>query len=213
MKTVNAQSWERYCDHEFTRGLADGTLPLAAFQKYLVQDFLFLIDFARAYALSIYKSHSLEEMRKGLEGVKAILDVEINLHLRLCERWGLTEKDIENAPHELATLSYTQYVLETGNRGDLLDLKIALAPCVIGYGEIAANLAKVPGALDNSNPYAEWIKEYSSPEYQEHMHGAIAELEGLAQRYLTDNRRERAHKIFKTATDLEANFWQMGLEG
>lgn len=40
-------------------------------------------------------------------------------------------------PEARATLAYTRYVLDTGNRGDLLDLHVALAPCLVGYGEIA----------------------------------------------------------------------------
>jgi thiaminase/transcriptional activator TenA len=34
--------------------LADGSLAEAAFRHYLVQDYLFLTEFARAYALSVY---------------------------------------------------------------------------------------------------------------------------------------------------------------
>ncbi len=38
-------------------------------------------------------------------------------------------KSLPAAPEMLA---YTRYVLDTGMRGDLLALQVALAPCVIG---------------------------------------------------------------------------------
>ena len=45
--------------------MADGWLSEGAFRHYLVQDYLFLIEFARAYALSVYKSPKLADMREG----------------------------------------------------------------------------------------------------------------------------------------------------
>jgi len=52
-------------------------------------------------------------------------------------------------------------------RGDLLALKVALAPCVIGYAEIATRLAARPNALAAANPYNVWIAEYAGVPYQE----------------------------------------------
>ena len=52
LKTAASAEWRAYTEHSFTEGLADGSLPEAAFRHYLVQDYLFLIEFARAYALS-----------------------------------------------------------------------------------------------------------------------------------------------------------------
>jgi thiaminase (transcriptional activator TenA) len=50
-------------------------------------------------------------------------------------------------------------------RGDLLALKVALAPCVIGYAEIATRLASQPGAHVATNPYRAWIAEYAGAPY------------------------------------------------
>ncbi|NLB12798.1 MAG: thiaminase II, partial [Gammaproteobacteria bacterium] len=63
LKTAAADDWNAYIDHAFVRGLGDGSLPLASFQRYLVQDYLFLIQFARAHALAAYKSRTLADMR------------------------------------------------------------------------------------------------------------------------------------------------------
>src|SRR5690606_13228010 len=89
LKSVAADDWNAYVDHAFVRGLGDGSLPGAAFRNYLVQDYLFLIQFARAHALAAYKSRTLADMRAAREGLAAILD-EMGLHLRVCERWGLS---------------------------------------------------------------------------------------------------------------------------
>jgi thiaminase/transcriptional activator TenA len=82
LKAASPAEWRAYTEHPFTAGMADGTLPEAAFRHYLVQDYLFLIEFARAYALAVYKSPQLADMREAASGLSAILDVEMNLHAR-----------------------------------------------------------------------------------------------------------------------------------
>src|SRR3954464_16047332 len=167
LKSEAFVEWRAYTEHPFTAGLADGTLPKAAFRHYLVQDYLFLIEFARAYALAVYKSPQLSDMREAASGLSAILDVEMNLHVKLCAGWGLSPNDLEHAAPAVEMLAYTRYVLDAGMRGDLLSLKVALAPCVIGYAEIATRLAARPGASATTNPYSVWIKEYAGTPYQE----------------------------------------------
>ena len=210
LKTAAATEWRAYTEHPFTEGLADGSLPEAAFRHYLVQDYLFLIEFARAYALAVYKSPQLADMREAAGGLSAILDVEMNLHVKLCAGWGLSPDDLERAPPASEMLAYTRYVLDAGMRGDLLALKVALAPCVIGYAEIATRLAAQPNALAATNPYHVWIAEYAGGPYQEVAANARAQLDGLAKRYVTPAREAELIAIFREATRLEADFWEMG---
>src|SRR5947209_5083271 len=144
LKTASPAEWRTYTEHPFTNALADGSLSEAAFRHYLVQDYLFLIEFARAYALSVYKSPKLVDMREAAGGLSAILDVEMNMHVKLCAGWGLSAEELEQSAPAVEMLAYTRYVLDAGMRGDLLALKVALAPCVIGYAEIATRLAARP---------------------------------------------------------------------
>lgn len=209
LKAAAASEWRANTEHPFTNGLADGSLPETAFRHYLVQDYLFLIEFARAYALAVYKSPRLADMREAATGLSAILDVEMNLHVKLCAEWGLSPDDLEQAPPAAEMLAYTRYVLDAGMRGDLLALKVALAPCVIGYAEIATRLAARPGADAATNAYRVWIDEYAGAPYQEVAARAQAHMEHLADRYATPAREAELIAIFKEATRLEADFWEM----
>ena len=210
LKSAAAAEWRAYVEHPFTTAMADASLPQPAFRHYLVQDYLFLIEFARAYALAVYKGPQLSDMREAAAGLSAILDVEMNLHVKLCAGWGLSPADLERATPAAETLAYTRYVLDTGMRGDLLALKVALAPCVIGYAEIAVRLAAAAGTGAAANPYQVWIDEYAGAAYQEVAGKARADLDRLAERYLTPARESELVAIFKEATRLEADFWEMG---
>ncbi|WP_415716915.1 thiaminase II [Roseibium sp.] len=210
LKADAAPQWADYTEHEFVRQLGEGTLPLECFKHYLVQDYLFLIQFARAYALGIYKSPTVADMRNSLEGVKAILDVELELHIELCGSWGMPREEIESAPEDTPTMAYTRFVLDAGMAGDLLDLQAALAPCVIGYAEIGARLVREGRAVD-SNPYRRWIEEYSSDAYQVLARDFAAWMDATADHVLTESRYPRVLSLFEKASRLESDFWQMGL--
>lgn len=211
LKADNSAEWEAYTCHEFVRGMGDGSLAKPCFQHYLVQDYLFLIQFARAYALACYKARSLEHMRGALEGLKAILEVEMQLHLKLCADWGLGPEQVETAPEARATLAYTRFVLEAGHTGDLLDLYVALAPCMIGYAEIGKALEKKLKERSQKNPYAVWINEYASDGYQEVAEQTLRLIDQLAGESLTEARYPKLSVLFRQATRLEADFWEMGL--
>ena len=210
LKTSAAAEWRSYTEHPFTTAMADGSLPEPAFRHYLAQDYLFLIEFARAYALAIYKSPNLADMRDAAAGLSAILDVEMDLHVKLCAGWGLSPRDLERTEPAAEMRAYTRYVLDAGMRGDLLALKVALAPCVIGYAEIATRLAAHPHASSQTNPYRDWISEYAGAAYQDVATKARDQLDNLANRYATPARETELIAIFKEATRLEADFWEMG---
>jgi thiaminase/transcriptional activator TenA len=211
LKERSTEDWQRYCEHRFVRDLAAGTLPEASFRHYLKQDYLFLVQFARAWGLAVYKSRDLTEIRQGLDALKAIVDVEIGLHVRYCATWGIDETELAGLPESRATLAYTRYVLDAGMSGDLLDLHVALAPCIIGYGEIAQWILSQPSTRIAGNPYSDWIEMYAGEEYQT---AVASELDWLNQRLsqVDKTRLDRLSIVFRDATRLEADFWQMGLD-
>lgn len=211
LRTAASVEWTSYVDHDFVRQMGAGTLPQSAFRTYLVQDYLFLIQFARAYALAVYKGRTLADMRAAQAGLSAILDVEMDLHVRLCGRWGLAPEQIEAAPEHQATIAYTRFVLDCGVSGDLLDLHVALAPCVIGYAEIGRRLAPNGVAALGDHPYRDWIGEYAGDAYQEVAAQARRHLDDLAARAMTERRFGELVALFAKASRLEADFWQMAL--
>ena len=211
LKAAAGSDWRSYVDHDFVRRMGAGTLPQEAFRYYLVQDYLFLIQFARAYALAIYKGRSLADMRAAKAGLSAILDLEMDLHIRLCGRWGLSPEAIESAPEHQATVAYTRFVLDCGMAGDLLDLHVALAPCIIGYAEIGRDLAPDGVEALAAHPYRDWIGEYAGAGYQQVAADTRSHLDDLAARAMTERRFAELAALFAKASRLEAAFWQMAL--
>ena len=211
LKAACRTEWDAYVEHEFVRQLATGDLPEPCFQHYLQQDYLFLIHFARAYALAIYKADTIEEMQHAKAGLAAILDDELSLHIDYCKGWGIEAKELRSLEEATATMAYTRYVLERGLSGTLLDLHVALSPCVIGYAEVARWILAQDFTVLEGNPYRSWIETYSNPDYIAVADAARSFLDkaGAAQ---TAEGLDRHIRTFSQATRLEIGFWQMGLD-
>ncbi len=203
--------WTRYVRHGFVRQLGAGTLATTAFQHFLKQDYLFLIHFARAYALAAVKSETLDEIREAAAAVTTIVDVEMPLHVAYCRDWGLSEAQMAAEPEAMETVAYTRFVLDRGLTGDRLDLETALAPCVVGYAEAVAILIEDPATQRAGNSYDAWMAAYSGPEYQAAVTAAIARLERLGGQRGAEARYGSLLNTFVAATRLEAAFWDMGL--
>lgn len=204
--------WQDYTRHAFVEGMKDGTLPRAAFLHYLRQDYVFLIHFSRAWALAVVKSETHTEMQAAARTVNGLVSEEMKLHIGICEAEGIPQDQLFSTPERAENLAYTRYVLEAGYSGDLLDLLAALAPCVMGYGEIGTRLA----AEATSETYRDWITTYASDDYQRGCEAVGEFLDSALTRRIgadfgTSPRWNRLCQTFRTATELEINFWQMGL--
>jgi len=196
------------------RRLGDGSLPRAAFLHYLVQDYVFLANFARAWALGVVKAGDLEEMRAAAATVDALVNQEMRLHVTACAAAGIPEKTLLAAEEEIENLAYTRFVLDAGLSGDFLDLLAALAPCMLGYGEIGAWL----GDFSDDKTYADWIDSYAASDYQALCLsvGRLIDRAAGARLGAAPEASPRWADLcgtFRTATRLEAAFWDMGLRG
>lgn len=207
---AGAPDWDAYVRAPFLTALADGSLPRGAFLTYLAQDYLFLIHFARAWSLAVAKAGSLAEMRACSATVHALIETEMRLHVDLCAQAGIAEAALAATLEAPQNLAYTRYVLESGYSGDFLDLLAALAPCVLGYGEIGARLIAEP----HDPAYADWIATYGGADYQALCHDTAALIDGAVAARLGPEaqalpRWRQLQDRFSTATRLEAAFWTL----
>ncbi|KAI9368503.1 DNA polymerase family B-domain-containing protein [Aspergillus egyptiacus] len=205
--------WKNFTEHAFVAGLGSSTLPIERFKEYLVQDYLYLVQFARSNALAAYKAKDMESIAASANIVLHI-QRETALHLDYCASFGLTKEEMEKVPESLggrsACTAYSRYILDVGQSDDWLALQVALAPCLIGYGAIAQRLYAEEQTLREGNPYWKWIENYVAEDYTEAVRLGSELLEKHT-REISPARVEELIKIFIRATELEISFWDMGL--
>ncbi|MZQ81380.1 thiaminase II [Paenibacillus sp. 5J-6] len=199
--------WRSNHTHPFVQEMGKGTLDLEKFRFYMIQDYVYLKDYAKLFALGAVKSDDLAVMGMFASLLNATLNEEMSLHRAYAARFGITEEELEQAKPSPITLAYTHYMLHTAQNGSLAELTAALLPCMWSYSEIGKELSRLPGASEHSD-YGDWIKMYSSEEF-----GGLAQwCIGLLDQ-LTEGKPEselmKLEEIFLNTTRYEYLFWEM----
>jgi thiaminase (transcriptional activator TenA) len=197
---ANADLSSRALDHAFVRGVADGTLPRAIFQGYVVQDAFFLEAFARAYALALARCPDRPGVRDFFDLLAGALD-ELRLHALYAARRGIETDAASPAP---ATLAYTDFLLSTAALSNVGEICAAMTPCMRLYAFLGTTLA-AGGSATDGNPYAEWTRTYAAPEFE----ALAARLEGLLDRYASDCAATAA--VYRRAMTLEVAFFDAAM--
>lgn len=205
-----AKVWGKCLSHPFVTGIGDGTLPVEKFQFFMLQDYLYLFDYARVFALGVVKARTPELMRTFAKNVDGILDGEMNIHRTYMKRLGITEEQVFSVKPALDNLSYTNYMLSVAHAGGVMEIVASILACSWSYAEIGQALAAIPGAAEHPF-YGEWIQSYASEEYAVSNQALIELMDSLAAdateeqiAYLTD--------IFVNCSRYELGFWDMSWE-
>lgn len=199
--------WEACLRHPFVTGIGDGTLDMEKFRYFMLQDYLYLFDYARVFALGVVKARDPELMRVFAANVDAILGGEMKIHRAYMKRLDITEEQVFAVKPALANLSYTNYMLSVAQTGGPMEIVASILACSWSYAEIGQALAAIPGAAEHLF-YGEWIRGYASEEYAATNQTLIELMDSLAAdageeqlAYLTD--------VFVNCSRYELGFWDM----
>lgn len=199
--------WEACLRHPFVTGIGDGTLDMEKFRYFMLQDYLYLFDYARVFALGVVKARDPELMRVFAANVDAILGGEMKIHRAYMKRLDITEEQVFSVKPALANLSYTNYMLSVAQTGGPMEIVASILACSWSYAEIGQALAAIPGAAEHPF-YGEWIRGYASEEYAATNQALIELMDSLAAdageeqlAYLTD--------VFVNCSRYELGFWDM----
>ena len=199
--------WEACHAHPFVRGIGDGTLPVEKFRHFLLQDYLYLFDYARVFAWGVIKARDQELMRVFSANVDAILGGEMKIHRAYMARLGITEAQVFSVKPALSNTSYTHYMLAAAAAGGPAEIVAAILACSWSYAEIGQRLSAIPGAADHPF-YGEWIASYAGADYQKTNRDLVALMDELAQG-CSEDQYHRLEEIFVTCSRYELGFWEM----
>ena len=202
--------WEQCLHHPFVTGIGDGTLDVEKFRHFMLQDYLYLFDYARVFALGVVKARDPELMRTFSQNVDAILNGEMNIHRAYMKRLGITEEQVLAVKPALDNLSYTNYMLSVAHTGGPMEIVASILACSWSYAEIGQALAKIPGAADHPF-YGEWIQGYASADYAAGNQALIELMDTLAEG-ATDAQLAYLTDIFVNCSRYELGFWDMAWE-
>jgi thiaminase (transcriptional activator TenA) len=212
LKAKASKVWEAGYNHPFVQELGKGTLDREKFKFYLLQDYLYLIQYAKVFAIAAVKSDTEELMTNFSTNQYLILVDEMDVHREYMAGFGITREEMLSVKPSLYNSAYTANMLAFGQTGGLAEVLAAVFPCAWTYADYAKRLKEqYPGCLEG-NFYKTWIESYSGAEFADSFEWFYDALDNLVSN-MTDRQREKITDIFISSVEFEYLFWDMAYKG
>lgn len=197
------EMFKSYLNHPFVDGIGAGTLSKDRFKHYLLQDYLYLLEYSKVFAMGIVKSPNEAAMRGFSKYLNEILNSEMGIHIDYLKDFKINPKNISKLYKcDFTTFSYTSYMYSVSCFGSFSHVVVALLACALSYEFIAKELlAKYP---KQESFYSPWIKAYASDEYNQ----INVWLRELCKENLEEKDLASYKEIFKNCCLFEYKFWQ-----
>jgi thiaminase (transcriptional activator TenA) len=197
---------ERQLEHPTVRGIADGTLDEGRFRAWLAQDYLFLLDYVRLFALAAARAPDAATLGRLVDLAHSTLHEELSLHRSYAAGFGLSEADLEGTTKSRTCAAYTDFLLRTAALGSFAETVAALLPCMWGYSELGRAMAA--RGLPDEPRYRRWVETYADPGFAE-LAAWCAGLLDRATEGLGAAELEACERAFVTALEHELAFWDV----
>lgn len=202
--TAGEPIWAAQKTHPFVRELAAGTLDDDAFRHWVTQDYQYLLDYARVFALAATKTEAEATMTRLMDIAHTILAYEMDLHREFAADYGLSRDDLDAVTKSPTCVAYTNYLVRTAYAGSIAEISAAIYPCGKGYLDIASHMADL---ATTDHRYTPFIEKYTSEEF----HDAVAWMSDLVNDCAASypGLHDAMHESFLTSARLEHAFWEM----
>ena len=201
---VGEPVWDAILAHPMVRELGEGTLEEEPFRYWVRQDYVYLIEYARVFALGAANAPDLERMGTFAELLDATINTEMDLHRAYAADFGISEAELEATDPSPTTRAYTDFLVRVAATGTFGDLVAALLPCMWGFNETGKRLES-RGKPDHER-YAAWIETYAGEAFTELTDWCKGLMDDVAAD-AAGNERDRFEELFLTSARYEDLFW------
>jgi thiaminase/transcriptional activator TenA len=197
---------QRQLEYPTVRGIADGTLDEGRFRAWLAQDYLFLLDYVRLFALAAARAPDAATLGRLVDLAHSTFHEELSLHRSYAAQFGLGVAELEGTSKSAACAAYTDFLLRTAAIGEFAEIVAALLPCMWGYSQLGQAMAA--RGLPAEPRYRLWVETYADPAFAE-LAAWCANLLDQATEGLGPARLDACERAFVTALEHELAFWDV----
>lgn len=204
----NLPIWQQCLDSDFLQQMGKGTLSEDCLKGYMVDDSLYLREYAKVFALGMLKAKDMETIRNYYSLLSFVNEGEGATRLRYLQHFGLDDAQVQKLEQRKENREYTQTMLRAAEEGEgEAECMMACLPCMLSYSWIFKRLLKqYPQVKDTI--YWQLVRDYASDEYEQACEEWIQFTKKVCQN-LTPERRLRCKEIFFACSMHELHFWQM----
>lgn len=99
----------------------------------MIQDYLYLKEYAKVYAMAVLKSESIEDMKFSPKSVNGILEDESVNHIWYLKNFGEKIEELEKYKITLDNENHTSYMKSLALACNLKELMIEVLHCAWSY--------------------------------------------------------------------------------
>lgn len=213
-----AESWSQYVwrksekiynailRQNFINEIAEGTLSLERFARYIGQDEIYLKMYYRQM-MRVADMMDTPENRKTFVAIaEGGMEGEKMMHEFLIGRYGI-DTDV---PPSKVTEGYLNTIEEGIATGKPCIALAVMLPCMWIYNRVGLEILKK--AKLEGNPYKEWVMEYGNEEFTNGVNSVLDIIDGWARK--ADRQTiEEMTRFYLQAALYEYAFWDYGYEG
>lgn len=206
----NLPIWQACLDSSFLQQLGAGTLDEACFKGYIVDDSLYLREYAKVFAWGMTKAEDLEAVRTYYSLLSFVNEGEGATRLEYLRRYGLDDSAIQHLPLRPENLAYTNCMIQAARDGQgASECMMACLPCMVSYQWIFQRLLEQYPSV-RETPFWPLVRDYASDSYSQACQTWLDYADRVCQD-LTPERREHCREIFRQCSLHELHFWEMSL--
>ena len=208
LKAKAKKVWEEGYNHPFVQGLGDGSLDKEKFKFYLLQDYLYLLQYSKVFASAAIKS-TTEELQLRFSTIQYfILANEMDLHRQYMADFGITKDEITNVKPSLYNRTYTANMLSYGTTGSLPEILATIFPCAWTYADYGQRLKVQFADKLEGNFYKSWIENYAGKEFSDSFEWFYDTMDNMVAD-MSEKDRQNITDIFISSVEFEYLFWDM----
>jgi thiaminase/transcriptional activator TenA len=190
-------------DLPFNRELAAGSLASERFRFYILQDAIYLGEYARVLAVAAAKAPDAARLQAFGHAATEAIAVEQALHGRYLAEFGVAPAAVATAEPAPDCLAYTSFLMATAHQQPWAVLVAAILPCFWLYWDVAQAISRDAAA---ENPYRAWIDTYTDPRFGEAVKMVI-DIADDAAATATPAVRAAMLAAFRRSAQYEFLFW------
>ena len=198
--------WREAAGKPFVREMALGTLTEKRFRNYMIQDYLYLLDYIEI--LSFIRSQTGDEdLRRFLLAVINETENETyRVHLPHMKKIGVSDEEIAAAVRLQVISEYTEYMREQVREHGFLAGLTALLQCSWLYAYIGEKMTAECSEEIAASPFRFWFDAYTCKEYIEANQMWIDTLDRETEG-ITGGTAMLLKNIFRTCAEYENKLW------
>ena len=175
------------------------------FTYFILQDYVYLLDFAQVLCYGGAKSPDLETLELFCRHAMGAVEVERSFHASFGMSLGFSRRKLDSVSKGPVTKAYIDHLQTVARGGTLGEIVAAVLPCYWIYGEVGRRFYKNRPAKPKI--YREWIETYASEQFWQPVREQIRLVDRLG---ATASRAEKMHmgENFMLSSRYEFAFWQ-----